>query len=232
MTDPRILLALWEQGLAHAPDGRTEAMLRQLDGNVEAPHSIGRRNRRLLDLHARLFGDELELTSRCPQCAATVQFNSRCCELTADAPDGIFSTELLEIDGRVIEFRLPEASDVALLALDGNEDDFARRLAHRCIVSSVAGGELPDGVLDAISRRMEALDPLALVSFSLECPDCSVLWAAPLDVEHLVWTKVKAAVERLLLDVDALARAYGWTERDVFALSETRRAAYLQLAEA
>jgi hypothetical protein len=32
-----------------------------------------------------------------------------------------------------------------------------------------------------------------------------------------------------LLDVDALARAYGWSEPQVLALSATRRAAYLQL---
>jgi hypothetical protein len=32
--------------------------------------------------------------------------------------------------------------------------------------------------------------------------------------------------------VDALARAYGWTETEVLALGDRRRAAYLELAEA
>mgnify|MGYP001788484044 CR=1 FL=1 len=40
------------------------------------------------------------------------------------------------------------------------------------------------------------------------------------------------AAERVLLDVDALARCYGWTESEVLRLSPTRRAAYLQLAAA
>ena len=231
MTDLQTLLALWEQGLARAPYARTEAMLQQLDAGADAPRSIGQRNRRLLDLHVRLFGDELELTSRCPRCAAAIQINSRCHALTADAPDEI-GIERLEVGGHVVEFRLPQPSDVVLVAPCASDDEFARQLARRCIVSHAADSALPDTALDAISRRMEALDPLALVSFALECPDCSAQWNAPLDIEHLLWTKVRAAAEQLLLDVDLLARVYGWTERDVFALSPTRRAAYLQLAEA
>ena len=232
MTDPQTVLALWEQGLACKSYARAEAMLQRLDALTEVPRSIGECNRRLLDLHARLFGDELELTSRCPQCAAAVQFTSLCRALIGDAPEGISSTERLEIDGHVIEFRLPQASDVAHVAARASDDEFARQLAHRCIVSAVAESGVPDTTLDAISRRMEALDPLAVVSFALECPDCSARWTAPLDVEQLLWTKVSSAAEQLLLDVDLLARVYGWTERDVFALSPTRRAAYLQLAEA
>jgi hypothetical protein len=32
------------------------------------------------------------------------------------------------------------------------------------------------------------------------------------------------------MEVDALARAYGWREADILALSPARRAAYLELA--
>ena len=44
-----------------------------------------------------------------------------------------------------------------------------------------------------------------------------------------VWAEVDAAAQRLLHEVDVLARAYGWTEPEVLALSEARRAAYLRL---
>ena len=84
-------------------------------------------------------------------------------------------------------------------------------------------------VLDALSRHMEALDPGAGVSFALVCPQCGTCWDAQLDVGELVWQKLRAAAERLLLDVDALARAYGWTEPEVLRLSPVRRAAYLQM---
>jgi hypothetical protein len=45
-----------------------------------------------------------------------------------------------------------------------------------------------------------------------------------------VWTELRAHARRLLREVDVLARAYGWTEPDVLALDERRRAAYLELA--
>jgi hypothetical protein len=92
--------------------------------------------------------------------------------------------------------------------------------------------ELPAQVLDALSQHMESLDPGATVSFALECPQCGVLWQAPLDVGDMVWQKVRAAAERVLLEIDALARAYGWTEREVLRLSPVRRAAYLQMVTA
>jgi hypothetical protein len=44
-----------------------------------------------------------------------------------------------------------------------------------------------------------------------------------------LWQKVQLAAERLLLDIDTLARAYGWTESDVLRLSPVRRAAYVQM---
>jgi hypothetical protein len=94
------------------------------------------------------------------------------------------------------------------------------------------GVELPQGVRDAISARMEALDPNALLSFAVTCPDCAHAWRAPLNVGEAFWTELQTSVERTLLEVDALARAYGWTEPQVLALTATRRAAYLQLAGA
>jgi hypothetical protein len=91
---------------------------------------------------------------------------------------------------------------------------------------------LPDAALDAVSRQMEALDPGAEVSFALDCPDCGTHWDAPLDIGQLVWQRVQTGAERLFLDVDALARAYGWTEQEVLNLPPVRRAAYLQIVTA
>ena len=43
---------------------------------------------------------------------------------------------------------------------------------------------------------------------------------------------MRTAAERLFLDIDALARAYGWTEREILNLPPARRAAYLQIVTA
>jgi hypothetical protein len=64
------------------------------------------------------------------------------------------------------------------------------------------------------------------------CGECGALTAAALDVPALLWAEVEAQATRLLHDVHALARGYGWSEADVLALSPRRRAAYLELAGA
>ena len=43
-----------------------------------------------------------------------------------------------------------------------------------------------------------------------------------MDVGEVAVGRAAAQAERLLLEVDALARAYGWTEPEVLALSAPR----------
>jgi hypothetical protein len=47
-----------------------------------------------------------------------------------------------------------------------------------------------------------------------------------------LWVELQRAAERTFVEIDALARAYGWAEKDVLGMSAMRRAAYLQLAGA
>ena len=89
----------------------------------------------------------------------------------------------------------------------------------------------PEDLRAAALAHIEALDPAASVSFDLHCPACDAAWVAPLDPGAVLWRKVQAAAERLLQEIDLLARAYGWREPDILALSPLRRAAYLQLVQ-
>jgi hypothetical protein len=230
------LLELWERGLAQAAVIRGDVMLQSAGDGAARTRTLGERNAGLLELHARLFGDELELLSHCPSCGTAAEFRSACTALTAHAPaGGVTVPQRLEAPGHVIEFRLPLAADVVEASREETAEGFARRLLERCVLAYTRDGdtapigEAPDDVLDALSRRMETLDPAASISFALACPQCGTRWNAPLDVEQVAWAKLQAAAERLLLDIDALARAYGWTERDILALSPTRRAAYVQM---
>lgn len=237
-TRDQALLELWEHGLGHPAPARGDALLRA-DDDLAAPATLGERTVRLLKLHAALFGTEVELLSRCPACHSTVNFASDCAGLLARLPlPAIDALHRLEADGITIEFCLPSSADVAATSNEQTDESFARRLIDGCVLAAtrdgeeVAVSELSDAALDAVSRQMETLDPAAVVSFAVACPECERQWNAPLDVGQLVWQKVQVAAERLLLDVDALARAYGWTEREVLSLSPARRAAYLQIVTA
>jgi hypothetical protein len=227
------LLALWEYGLAQPESRRADALLQEI---APSALTLGQRNARLLELHARVFGSTLQLSSHCPSCGTALEFGADCDALASRIPaaDQPF-THTLEAHGHVVEFRLPGSADIDAV---GSEDDparFAHALLARCVIACSREGvpvpvvEQPQAVSEAVSRQMEALDPGAIVSFAVECPDCAARWDACVDLPRLVWQKVQAAAERLLLDVDVLARAYGWTEHDVLSLRPWRRAAYLQL---
>jgi hypothetical protein len=234
--DPNTLLALWEHGLGQVGSARGDALLQASpEGALRAP-TLGERNVRLIDLHLRMFGRELDLLSHCPACGTVAQFSADCKALAAQIPViRAAPSHRLEAQGHLIEFRMPDSADLAAALGEEAPEDFTQYLLDRCVLActhdgtSVSVRTLPVAVLDALSQRMETLDPGASVSFTLECPRCGTRWDAPLDVGQMVWQKVQAAAERLLLEIDALARAYGWTESEVLRLNPLRRAAYLQM---
>ncbi|MBI3529345.1 MAG: hypothetical protein HY067_15425 [Betaproteobacteria bacterium] len=234
------MLALWERALGQGASAREDALLGALPDAAAAPRTLGERNARLLALHAHLFGSELALLSHCPTCGNAAQFSVDCEALAAQTPatHAASPPHRLDTQGHSIEFRLPGSADIAAASSAPNDDEFASELLARCVLACTRDGasvplrDLPATVLDALSQRMELLDPAASVSFELECPQCAEHWDARFDVGQLVFQKLQAAAERVLLDVDVLARAYGWTEPEVLCLSPARRAAYLQLVTA
>ena len=238
--DPDALLTLWEAALGQPAGARNDVLLRASFEDVEPARTLGERNARLMQLHARLFGREVEMLSHCPVCGTAVQFSGDCEALAEQMWPRLENAppHRLETQGYVIEFRLPDSADIAIASGEEGNEKFTQLLLDRCVLActceshNVSTHHLPAPVLDALSQHMETLDPGASVSFALDCPQCATHWQAPLDIGEMVWQKVRAAAERLLLDIDTLARAYGWTEHEVLHLNPLRRAAYLQMVTA
>jgi hypothetical protein len=233
--DVATLLSLWERGLAQGDCDRADSLLETFEP-APAPLTLGERTFRLLNLHASLFGRHVDLVSHCPGCGATAQFTADCGALAERiAPKEMAGPHHLLVGDLEVSFRLPASADLVAASSEPDEDAFVRCLVTRCVLSCSRNGiAMPahawlDDVFDAVSDRIEALDPGVSVSFALQCPECGRQWRAPLDCGQLLWQKVQTAAERVLLDVDALARAYGWTEAEVLNLSPVRRAAYVQM---
>jgi len=234
-------LALWERAIGRRGARLDEALL------GAAPRSLPERNRLALRRYVELFGPAAELIGGCPHCGARVEFAvdvGRCAE--AVAPHDGESTEddlngaptrengspdwhEFRADDVTLRFRLPLPSDLHALESHDDAESFAEALLARCVE-----GEPPASasVRDAISRRMEALLPGASLTFALRCPACERSWDAPLDPVELLRREVVLHAEQLLADVAALARRFGWSERDILALGPLRRSAYLQLGAA
>jgi hypothetical protein len=83
--------------------------------------------------------------------------------------------------------------------------------------------------MELIARRMADCDPRANIELALECPACGHNWEALFDVVSFFWKEIEAWSRRVLGEVHALASAYGWTEREILALSPWRREFYLQM---
>jgi hypothetical protein len=227
------LLALWERACAAGAQARGDALL----GDT-APASLSARNAALLALRARLFGPRQDLRATCPACGVALEFEVDCAALArslAPAADAGREHEL-RYDGYCITYRAPGIKDWRAAA---GSDQFAQALMRCCIVRCEGDdgapcdpAALPDTVADALSDALDALEPGACVDFELHCPDCGAQWSAPMDCAAVLYREVCARAESMLVEVDALARAYGWSEAQVLALGPTRRAAYLQLVRA
>jgi hypothetical protein len=225
-------LLLWERAIGKDAWNREDALLHAAGESSAMP---GARNSALLSLRARLFGATMNLRSNCPACSAATEFSvdsdrlAREC-VPAAAADVVHQ---IDVEGHSVRFRLPCVEDLRAVAARAAREDVTSLLFDRCAFGEgSASAQLPVTVRDAVCARMEELDPGAAVSFSITCPECHHAWQAPFDVAGALWAEVRAAAERSLLEIDVLARAYGWTEAEILALSPTRRAAYLQLAGA
>jgi hypothetical protein len=225
--DPRIL-ALWERGVSLGRWARDDCLLSVLG---PPPAELGARNAALLRLRGTLFDRAWPLRSRCPACATDCEFVADCLaladQLSIVAPSP--STTRVDHLGRSITLRAPTVNDLREIAVLPDAQSAARALLTRCVPDGEALDELDDEAVADLSTHLEGLDPGAVVSFALSCPSCRHDWSATIDVGNALWAELQRAAERALIEIDALARAYGWTEREVSSLSPARRAAYLQL---
>src|SRR4051794_6307419 len=220
------VLELWEEGNALRPVERAVALASLEGENADevARLPLGRRDARLLRVHAALRGPALDATASCPHCAADSEFALDVDELIARG-DEAAAAEPIEVDGRAIAWRPPDSRDVSAAAENDDVAAAERVLLERCI-----DGGATEEVRRAVTDAMSQVDPLAEVLVDVSCPSCGEAFVADVDVARFVWAEVRARALTLLRDVDALARAYGWTEEEVLALGNARRAAYLELA--
>jgi hypothetical protein len=221
------ILDLWERGHGLDRWRRDDALL---GSRADAPRRLGARNLALLALRNELFDTAWTLRSACPHCRTEVEFAVESGAL-ADSLGGASEADRnVEWRGRTIAARPATVDDLRAAAVAGTPDDVVRALLARCL-DGIDAADCAPAELRQLGDRLEMLDPAASVEFALACPECGDTWCAPLDIADCVWGEVRHSAELLLLEVDALARAYGWSEPEIMALSPTRRAAYLQLAE-
>ena len=224
------VLDLWERAVGLDRWRREEALLCT---EAEPPRALGQRNAALLNLRNAFFGRAWPLKSRCPACGTECEFETDGVTLAEELEQrGAATTARFEWKGHAVEVRAPTVDDLAAAARQPDIESASRTILTRCLSGNLDLSAVEEADINEFGRRIENLDPGAAVGFDLVCPACAHEWAAMVDIAEALWTEVRNAAERTLIEIDALARAYGWTEEEVMRLSPTRRAAYLQLVEA
>jgi hypothetical protein len=218
------LLAVWEAGLGQS------SLLRALslaaaggaDPATVADLTVGQRESVVLALRESCFGHSLPCAVTCPECAEQLELELTVDDVRAEAASG--GTSIM-VDDRELRVRPVTSRD--LLEVDADRPDARERLLSRCVDDA-----LPDELFDAVATLLSTLDPQADVLIPLDCATCGHEWSAPFDIADYLWVEIETYARRLLLDVHALASAYGWTETDVLAVSPARRRFYLEAAVA
>ncbi|CAD5367063.1 Phage baseplate protein [Rubrivivax sp. A210] len=240
--DTQALLEAWEAGHRLSPQGWALALLALARPDQEhealAALSVGQRDARLIALRNALFGSALSVVERCPQCQEELEVEMDAQPLVLPPSPAAQERHELQAEGCMLGFRLPSAGDLLAASACGDVDAAQRLLLGRCVLAAsmngvaIAPAALPQAALAALSDRMGELDPQADLRLRLHCPCCRHDWPVAFDMLPFLWREIDAWARRLLHQVHELAAAYGWAERDILAMSPTRRQAYLSMSVA
>jgi hypothetical protein len=232
---PQTILAVWEAGRQQHELDRALTLLAaaypELSRDELADLPIGERDARLLRLRILMFGGAAAGTSECPQCGERVEFSLDTHTL-ADTGELAETAREVEVNGTCVRFRLPTSRNLADAVAAPDQSRGVRRLIERCVIEPRLPEELSDHVVEALSHAMAKVDPQAELIISLGCPNCGKHWELLFDIAPFFWNEIAALAQRLVYEIDALARAYGWTEREILSLPAQRRRTYLEMLAA
>lgn len=225
------LLALWERGLARHPIDR--ALLLCAWARPDLPPSrfpdlpLGVINRALLRLRETCFGSRICAYVDCEHCGERMEITLDTRQLLAGVNEKDIIAEF-EISNH--RFRVPCSRDLATITSERDSKEAAVKLLERCCLSHPDNTDAGfANILAEAETIMANLDPDADINLALTCEDCGESWLADFNIGTLLWDEIDVHARSLFAEVHSLARAYGWTESEILALSPQRRSTYLDM---
>ena len=242
MPNAATLLEVWERGLRqplqHKVFGLLQTALPGFGPEALRRLTIGARDACLLDLRSRLFGPTFDIVSACPRCGERLEAALDASALRPPRADAAPINEALSAAGYTLRIRVPAVEDLLALPEGCDETQARRFLIERCLLESTdadgapaAVDDVPEDALRAAARRMADIDPQADIVLAFECPRCRAGFEHVFDIAGFLVKEVHAWAQRMLRDIHALARVYGWSEASILALSPVRRQIYLDIVQ-
>lgn len=245
MLSSEVLLTVWESSHHKHPIERALALLDaawpEVGAGTWARAPIGQRDCSLLGLHEALFGSELGTTTRCPRCTERLESSFTVGDIRVRAPAAPITppSQQLRAQDYAVDYRLPTSEDLLDIVASGIDTEAAtRELLRRCVISAqqaeqpIDPSTLPLAILEQLGEQMTREDPEAEICLRLTCPGCGHAWRASFDIASYLWSELQDWAHRVLADIHTLAGAYGWSERQILALSPVRRQLYVDMVRA
>ena len=235
------LLWAWENGAYRHPVDRALLMLSaacpERTASDLASLTIGQRDGLLFQARTQTLGDRLDSRAQCPACATELQFSLAVSDLLDSSQPYDERTQFeIDIRGYSLRLKCPDSRDLAAAARAGSPEAAQCLLLARCVLDAtragrpVAADDLPAHVKEAVAEQIAERDPQADIQIDLVCPDCGHRWPLAFDIGAYFWGEITHRAPQVLHEVHTLARAYGWAESEILAMSPARRGAYLALA--
>jgi len=224
------LLDLWERASRCGPHERALQLLAwalpEHEFETLADFDLGLRDWHLLQLRRALFGSALGSYTDCPHCGERLEIELDAHTLQDDAP---LPPAPCYTDREGRRYRLPNSRDLIRIAPRQDAEGAARELFAHCRLNDSNGdaADFDEAGFDEVDNGLSTLAAERNFQFDLSCAVCTQSWSLVFDPGAFLWEEIQARALALLEDVHSLASAYGWSERDILALSEPRRAAYL-----
>lgn len=233
--DDRALLHVWEQGASVPAAWRPAALVAAAVPGLGVPAHrlpVGARDTLLLAVRVGTVGPHVSGVVTCPACGADSDLDVDATAVLAGLPavdHEASAPERVEHDRVTVTFRRADTADLIAVA-DLPPELAAPALLDRCVVEVDPPATPVRGDLArTVSERMAQADPASDLTLGVSCSECAHAWTAPWDVPDFLWQELDVAARAVVLEVDALARRYGWSEDAVLAMTRARRRTYLEL---
>lgn len=183
----------------------------------------------LLMVRVELFGARVRSDFACPAsgCGDRVEMEFSLSDYLAAVrprrPRGVTADAARPGWWRVgdVAFRLPSAEDQ--IAAQANQDGVAL-LVRRCVDPHDA----PAAALSRAERAMAAMAPEVSGPIGGQCPGCGASLTALFHAPSFVMGELRRVAGLLAEEIDLIASAYHWSEREILALPRSRRQAYAE----
>lgn len=134
------MLAAWELCLSQRPARRALTLLSAGNPAMTMEQlmklSIGQRDGLLIELRESLFGSNVNSLSECPHCHEQLELTLDLQNIRVLENDAIKAPMKLSIENYLLEFRLPDSSDILFIESLSNVEEARATMLNRCLIAT------------------------------------------------------------------------------------------------